>query len=108
MEIPSSQQANERNEHTSEKKRINDGVSVILDQMKAVEGYKLVPLRKFRLETVCIDTLTNTPLYTKMWVTEDEFVKGDEKEKESYKCEICEKSFDKRQKMLLHQRFHKK
>lgn len=105
MDIPSSQQRNEQN--SVEKKKTNDGFNVLADQMKAVEEAKAFPLRKFRLETVTIDTVSGEPLYTKMWVTDQEFVKMNKKEKELYKCEICDKAFDKRQKMLLHARFHK-
>lgn len=106
MEFPSSQQRNEQS--AIEKKKINDGFNVLKEQMKAVEEIKMAPLRKFRLEVVSIETLSGEPLLTEMWVTDDEFIKGSTKEKEVYKCEICEKAFDKRQKMLLHARFHRK
>lgn len=106
MDIPSSQQKNEQS--SVEKKKLNDGFNVLADQMKAVEEIKDFPLRKFKLETVCIDTVSGEPLFTKMWITDQEFVKTNtKKEKDIYKCEICDKTFDKRQKMLLHARFHK-
>ena len=105
IDIPSSQQRNEQN--SGEKKKLNDGFNVIIDQIKAIDELKQVPLRNFRLETISIDTLSGEPLYTKMWVTDQEFVKSSKREKEVYKCEICDKAFDKRQKMLLHARFHK-
>lgn len=91
-----------------DKKKANEGVSVISEQQKAVREAMNAPLRRFRLEPVSIDTLSGQPLVTKMWVTDETYVKVQKKEKETYKCEVCAKTFDKRQKMLLHARFHTK
>jgi hypothetical protein len=106
--LQSSQTRNDnKNENSIEKKKFNDGATVINDQMKAIEELKKLPVRKFRLEKVAIDTLSGKSLYTKMWVTDEEFFKKGEKEKESFKCEICEKEFDKKSKLTFHMRYHK-
>ncbi|ELA41308.1 uncharacterized protein VICG_01681 [Vittaforma corneae ATCC 50505] len=106
MDLSASLQKCEQSQ--GDKKRTNEGVSVILEQQKAVEEAMNAPLRRFRLEPVSIDTLSGQPLVTKMWVTDEAYLKTQKKEKEVYKCEVCNKTFDKRQKMLLHARFHTK
>jgi hypothetical protein len=106
MDVPSSLQKADAS--SADKKKIAEGTSVISEQQQALEEAKKATLRTFRLETVTIDTLSGQPLVTKMWVTDNEHLKTQKKEKEIYKCEYCEKTFDKRQKMLLHSRFHNK
>lgn len=91
-----------------DKKKINDGFSVMAEQQQALENAKNTQIRTFRLETVTIDTLSGQPLLTKMWVTDEQLQTSQKKEKDGFKCEYCDKIFDKRQKMLLHSRFHNK
>lgn len=95
-----------KSEQSQDRKKVNEAASVIAEQQKAAEASRAMPLRTFRLETVTIDTISGQPLVTKMWATNEEQQRVQKKEKEIYKCEFCEKTFDKRQKMLLHARFH--
>lgn len=106
MDLQSSPQKNEQSQ--TDKKKSNEGQTVIIEQQNAVKLAKKGTLRRFKLETVTMDTLSGNPLVTKMWVTDDEYVKTQKREKEIYRCEFCDKEFDKRQKMLLHSRFHNK
>lgn len=93
---------------SAERRRASEDISVLSEQIKAIERLKGVPVRHFRLESVMIDTVSGEPLTAKMWVTEDEPPRPLKKEKERFECEFCHKVFDKRHKMLLHARFHNK
>ncbi|KAM0680017.1 hypothetical protein GINT2_001704 [Glugoides intestinalis] len=106
MDFITSQQKSDQSQ--IDKKKASDGYSVILEQQKAVSEAMKGIIRPFRLETVFIDTLSGQPLMTKMWVSTEIYTKREKRAKEHYKCEHCGKIFDKRQKMLLHSRFHGK
>lgn len=106
MEFNSSQPKNYS--ATCEKKKINEEISVIAEQTRIIEKLKNKPIRKFKQEIVSIETISGEPLTTKMWVAEEPLSEFSRKEKELFECEICQKKFDKKQKMLLHARFHSK
>lgn len=106
MDFIASQQKNEQSQ--IDKKKANEGYSVLAEQQKAVSEAMNGIIRPFRHEMVCIDTLSGQPLMTRMWVSTEIYTKREKREKEHYKCEHCGKIFDKRQKMLLHSRFHGK
>lgn len=92
----------------AEKKKASEEISVLSEQANAVKRLMGIPIRRFRLENVVIDTVSGEPLMAKMWVTEDEPPKLLKKEKKIFECDFCHKTFDKRHKMLLHARFHNK
>lgn len=88
-------------------KRGNEGAAVIKEQKKAIDELKHCKIRNFRLENIEIKTIYDEKLFTKMWVSDEEPAVYQERIAEIFKCEICNREFDKRQKMLLHARFHK-
>ncbi len=64
--------------------------------------------RTFKLEDVEIETLYGEKILVKMWVSNNKLCENTIKvHTEIFKCEKCSKEFDRRQKMLLHSRFHK-
>lgn len=106
MDIPSSQPRNES--AVTDKRRANDGSNVVQEQQQAASRAGDYRIRSFRQANVTIETLSGEKLVTRMWVSDEEPVGvAQKKVAETFKCEVCSKEFDKRQKMLLHARFHK-
>lgn len=84
----------------------NEETSVEKEQSNAVSKMKDYKVRRFRQETVVIETIGRTPLYTKLWITDENLATTSRKEEEAFKCLICTKKFDKKQKLISHQRIH--
>lgn len=106
MDITSSPQKTENS--LAERKRTGEDISVLSEQIKAVEHLRSIPVRHFSLKLVEIDTVSGEPVTVKMWVTEDDPPKPSKRERETFECGFCHKIFDRRHKMLLHARFHNK
>lgn len=105
MDIQSSQKGNDDN--PSDKRKASDGTNVIQEQQKAVQRAMDYKIRSFRHEDVVIETSSGGAFTTKMWVSNEEPVGVAAKVAEVFKCQVCSKEFDKKQKLLLHARFHK-
>lgn len=99
MDLKSSQ-----NFYSLDKKKIPDDISLKTAQMNAIIDQKNIKTRKFKHETVTIETIFGTTLETKMWTTDEEYKST--KEREVLECEICGKKFDKIQKLNEHLNIH--
>ncbi|KAI5183737.1 hypothetical protein PAEPH01_2958, partial [Pancytospora epiphaga] len=80
--------------------------NVIMEQAKCVQKAMNYEIRTFRYEDIEIETESGAILTTRMWISDKDPVGMTVKEQKSYKCKICNKEFDKNQKLLLHERFH--
>ncbi|KAI5148247.1 hypothetical protein ENBRE01_0207 [Enteropsectra breve] len=95
------------NNVSAEKRKVMDSSAMINEQHEAAMKYRNMEVRKYREEIVEIETSSGEILKTKMWVTEGKPKADAKKEIEIFVCDVCKKEFDKRQKLLLHARYHK-
>jgi len=106
MEAPSSQSKIE--EEVNDKRRHVEAFELIAKQQKAAAEAGEYSIRTFRKEFVRIKTISGEELVTGMWVSDSPSVGIRPKDVEVFVCKECGKEFDKRQKMLLHARYHNK
>ncbi|KAI4291489.1 hypothetical protein PAPHI01_0763 [Pancytospora philotis] len=100
-------QQRENDEGQNERRKLAEGMGAVAEQMQAAKKAAEGKIRYFRWENVEIKTLTGAPLWTRMWVSDEDPVTVVAKAPEVFKCDVCAKEFDKKQKLLLHARFHK-
>lgn len=108
MEFNSSQPKN--NDSTSmERKRSSDSPNILEEQRAALAPLMGIEVRRFRRENVSIPSISGETIIKSIWATDCEpSAPLPTAASETFKCETCGKEFDKRQKLLLHSRFHKK
>jgi hypothetical protein len=97
----------ENDEAPTERRKLAEGMGVIMEQQRCVQKAMDYRIRSFRYEDVQIETLDGQLLTAKMWVSDKEPNGIATKIQEVFKCDVCSKEFDKKQKLLLHARFHK-
>lgn len=100
--VPSSQ----LEEGAVEKRKTAEGMSTMYEQQRAAARAKEGRIRSFRWEPVEIKTVNGVSFLTRMWVSDEEPAGITAKIAECFACEVCSKVFDKKQKLLLHARFH--
>ena len=106
-ELPSSQPNPENT--PSERRRQGEGVNVIQAQRKAVEEAAGCDMRRFKPGTAALTNAYGEKISVDVWVSDKPPLgpQARARVREMFKCEVCGKEFDKKQKMLLHSRFHK-
>lgn len=105
MDLQSSQPCSES--VAADRRRTGDESAVMREQHRAAEKAGSCSTRSFRREEVVIETVHGERLRTRMWVSDQEPTGVAQKVADVFRCEVCGKEFDKKQKMLLHARFHK-
>lgn len=91
------------------KKRGTEISNVIIQQNIAIKEEKEFKARKFVKEDVQIETINGNPITVSVWVSHDKpsTKRKKPKEVEEFICEICNKKFDEKRKLLIHARCHK-
>lgn len=92
------------------KKRGTEISNVIHQQNLAIKDDKEFKVRKFYKQEVLIPTHGGHPLKTEIWTTDEKpnLKRRKPSEVEKFICEVCNKEFEERRRLLIHARCHKK